>query len=794
LVVINAMTGIAAVQLNGMTLHSAIKFNGKSTGADSVVPNDVKTAWMAARILIIDEVSMLDAKMLSMVNDKLQRIMENDLPFGGLHMLFSGDFFQLPPAHGVRLYGLTSAQESAGAAGRRLWATSLNAAVVLTTNIRQSGDAEYAAICQRKQVNQPLAADIVKVNSRRMSSTLRPPPGTVTVVETNALRQAINHKVFVGAVKQTPTHSADGTVRTWRERKLLRIRAAGTPVRRRKRKSKSSYNEEPSGPPLPPETIVKYMATRDDHNLCDDCFLSPTLEVILDDRYMATTNVCVAKGIANGTPGKVVDVLLTTDSVLRIDADGMHSMDSAHVRAIVLQHELDDLRNRNDFPSLGRGYFPFKPVTKTSKAVFWNGVRYRVNISQFPILHARCVTVYKVQGLTLRGIAIVPKEKRVPVRKGSKKKHMVGYMRTPGAMYVGFSRVTTSDGLFMASAVDGRLEEYTPRRDILLLVQRMFRLEHTMINDVALVGLQADTLRAFVAESEEHAQRVDALLATDTGKQSKKRKSAPKPEPTGHAAKRHKHAAAPSKADVAPSSRIALPQQKKRKRTSDDADAAAPEKRPRPNVASGSSRQVPITDDDLAPSSQGMDGYEADTAKYYDATFRNERRWLDDRIVNHACAILRSRACVYGPVYGLQDTLLLSHNAVNMRVQTNQGPQILHICNNHWMVVLGGTSSQRVYVYDTVPSGGIAADVKVLCARLYDRSDLVFEVMPIQRQVGGNDCGLFAIAIVEAILRSVDITTVTFDQFCMRTHLGDCFATNALSPFPLRPDDADNTR
>jgi hypothetical protein len=358
----------------------------------------------------------------------------------------------------------------------------------------------------------------------------------------------------------------------------------------------------------------------------------------------------------------------------------------------------------------------------------------------------------------------------------TKAKHKVGYMRKRGSMYVAQSRVTTSDGLFMSSIVDSRLEAYEPPRDVLMLLQRMFRLELKIVNDAAFAGSQDDALRAFVAESEEHAQRVAVLLAgrAATGK-GMKRKAVAGTKPPGRKTKRTKVTAA-SNAN------------KKRKRAdaADSNTSSTSRKRHRANPppASGSTRQSAITDNELATLAEGIDGYEPDTVKFYDANFRNTRRWLDDRIVNHACALLHAQAI--GPVYGLQDTLLLSHNAANMNVQANQGPQILHMRNNHWMVVLGGKSSRRVYVYDTLPSGrGVDADVKALCARLYDRADLVFEIVPIQRQRGGNDCGLFAIAIVEAIQRRIDITTITFDQALMRAHLSACFAANALSPFPL---------
>jgi len=50
-------------------------------------------------ILIIDEVSMLAPETLTMVDQVCREIRENSLPFGGLQIVFVGDFFQLPPVH-----------------------------------------------------------------------------------------------------------------------------------------------------------------------------------------------------------------------------------------------------------------------------------------------------------------------------------------------------------------------------------------------------------------------------------------------------------------------------------------------------------------------------------------------------------------------------------------------------------------------------------------------------------------------------------------------------------------------
>ena len=57
----------------------------------------IRNNWKKIDVLIIDEISMMSKKMLSCL-DKLGKLFrKNILPFGGIQVVFCGDFFQLPP-------------------------------------------------------------------------------------------------------------------------------------------------------------------------------------------------------------------------------------------------------------------------------------------------------------------------------------------------------------------------------------------------------------------------------------------------------------------------------------------------------------------------------------------------------------------------------------------------------------------------------------------------------------------------------------------------------------------------
>jgi len=99
---ITASTGIAATHIGGRTLHSFI-----GIGVVDYLDQDVIDQIMQreklykklveTKVLIIDEISMLDAKVLDKVNAILKAVKKSEKAFGGIQMIFVGDFFQLPP-------------------------------------------------------------------------------------------------------------------------------------------------------------------------------------------------------------------------------------------------------------------------------------------------------------------------------------------------------------------------------------------------------------------------------------------------------------------------------------------------------------------------------------------------------------------------------------------------------------------------------------------------------------------------------------------------------------------------
>lgn len=99
---ITASTGIAATHIGGMTIHSwsgiGIKEHLDKYELDKIASSEyLNRRIRKTKVLVIDEVSMLHADTLQMVDAVCREIKQNSEPFGGMQVVLVGDFFQLPP-------------------------------------------------------------------------------------------------------------------------------------------------------------------------------------------------------------------------------------------------------------------------------------------------------------------------------------------------------------------------------------------------------------------------------------------------------------------------------------------------------------------------------------------------------------------------------------------------------------------------------------------------------------------------------------------------------------------------
>jgi len=104
--IIAAPTGVAAINVGGITLHSFFQmpFGPMIPGSENSGRNrqyrfsrEKKNIMLSMDLLVIDEISMVRADLLDGIDAVLRRFRRSSLPFGGVQLLMIGDLHQLPP-------------------------------------------------------------------------------------------------------------------------------------------------------------------------------------------------------------------------------------------------------------------------------------------------------------------------------------------------------------------------------------------------------------------------------------------------------------------------------------------------------------------------------------------------------------------------------------------------------------------------------------------------------------------------------------------------------------------------
>lgn len=99
---ITASTGIAATHMGGVTIHSWSGIGIKDNMTEGDLKKILKRSYLRKRfknteILIIDEISMINSSQFDLLDRVCQAFKKKARPFGGMQIICSGDFFQLPP-------------------------------------------------------------------------------------------------------------------------------------------------------------------------------------------------------------------------------------------------------------------------------------------------------------------------------------------------------------------------------------------------------------------------------------------------------------------------------------------------------------------------------------------------------------------------------------------------------------------------------------------------------------------------------------------------------------------------
>ncbi|XP_066265421.1 uncharacterized protein [Branchiostoma lanceolatum] len=387
IVLLTSFTGVAAFNIDGLTLHSAFLLETgnkgheyRSLGSDKI--NTLRSRLSKLRLIIIDEISMVGADILVHVHRRLEDIMGgcSDTAFGNVSILAVGDLYQLQPV--LQNHVFETPKGKYPQLYGSLWQESFNM-VELSESMRQHEDKPFADMLNRVRTASCTSEDISMLKSRSASNTDPTyPHNALHVFTTNPAVNEYNK----GKLQQLPTETITIQCQDYtKDRQTGRLDL-----------NPSSKPSQTGG-------------------------LRPELSVAIGARVMVTVNIDVADGLVNGACGTVVDVMTNQGQphaiLVEFDSDrvGKKALASSqykrtHPRAVpIYKHEVTF------------------PVTKGRRHI-------QMTRRQFALTLCWACTIHKCQGKTLDKIVVCMSGKG-PF--------------TPGQVYVAFSRVRKLQDLFI---------------------------------------------------------------------------------------------------------------------------------------------------------------------------------------------------------------------------------------------------------------------------------------------------------------------------------------------------------
>ena len=194
---VTASTGVAACHIGGTTLHQFLSLGREDSSVSSILFRirrlpDRLELLRRTKILILDEISLVDSKLFELIHEILSQIRGSKLSFGGVQLILSGDFLQLPPVTGLFCF------ES------KIWKKNIKKKIHLTTIFRQNGDPIFAEILNEIRMGTCCEETARKLFSRISNSKTN----DIKLVPLNKEVAAINDSSLaklVGAEGQTFT-------------------------------------------------------------------------------------------------------------------------------------------------------------------------------------------------------------------------------------------------------------------------------------------------------------------------------------------------------------------------------------------------------------------------------------------------------------------------------------------------------------------------------------------------------------------------------------------------------------
>jgi len=425
-IVVTAMTGSAAVSINGETAHSAALWNSR------MVTRAARQAYKYTVQFVLDECSFANCENFVRNELRLRQLTERSSePYGGLSIIYAGDMSQLKPVYGNPIY-LDREFE--------LW-KGVHTFLELRTSHRFNDDIPWGNLLGRFRDNGPSVNDVDLINERQIGSENGPteddlPPDITYAVKNNLDRAAINDGIFASHLKQTHFKSQN----ILPPKHTIIVRASDVEWHR--------GNDEYVA--MNQEALDIFYACCGDGNVKSrkgSKYYDPFMKLYYKRRVMLSENIDVGNGVANGTMcefegivfkegvdydqlEKVVidDYYVWTISVPQIDSIKLRILDGLQDENEIRFHYLKPVQ-----VSVCVHYpMPLAPDVDRNTDRIWRNVR--MKCFQLNVADAR--TIHKLQGRSITNLLISV------------------WDYTGNWIYVALSRVKTRAGLFLRLPLD----------------------------------------------------------------------------------------------------------------------------------------------------------------------------------------------------------------------------------------------------------------------------------------------------------------------------------------------------
>ena len=436
-IVVTAMSGVAATLLLGETTHSAVYLNKKTAlEAENI------EIWADTRLLIVDEVSFASKHEFIKLHQNLRRLKQQlFLPYGGLNIIFSGDFRQLEPCsrEGKKAVYREDCPEF------KDW---VNCYLELHGMHRFQKDEEWGALLLRFRNGEVTVEDIERINERVVvNNTTKDkesiPDNIKYSTYFNRDRDAINAALFEERCKyvyEKTGHTDDSLIIFSDEVQVRNSSEVYVPFQN----THAFWENCAEDDVKPPKSSGR---------------MDPVLKLYHKCRVMLPFNKNVKKGEANGTQAEVEKVILkpgvVPNTVMLGGKIPIAAVKASEVEKIILNHSNDRIQP-STFCVEPKNYTFIAKVLKPKALRTRKAPREKIRMKakQIPLLINNATTGHKLQGSGVDNLFV----------------H--NWSNVTNWVYVMLSRVKTRAGLFCRKPLGKDLRRFAIPEGLWKMLQK----------------------------------------------------------------------------------------------------------------------------------------------------------------------------------------------------------------------------------------------------------------------------------------------------------------------------------